>query len=236
MLDTQRMQTRLDAAWIEKVVKNNPSRILTSGNVILPPARMAFCKVAMPGKDSIINGVMTPGRYGSSILFTPDADLSALTEARMAMIPTAFPKNPKGLGLADPIRDQGERVAPSEGGINKKGTTTAGFVPGCKFIAPNANLEYPPALIRYEGGAPVSCIGAREELQRVFYSGIWAICTVNVFHGKNPQNPNVFYGLSTVMKIADDNTFQGSGGDGVEAYNAVNIDIDSTVDPAALFA
>lgn len=229
------MQTNMTEAWIAKVVADNPALLLDSGNVRLPPARMAFANVVTPAKDSAgNNGEVIKGKYGTNLLFTPQADLTALRAARTGMMPQAFPKNPTGVGLDDPIKDQADKVSPSEGGKNKKGATTSGFVPGCHYISPGANLDYKPTLNEFVGGAVQPCFGTIEELQAKFYSGCWVMATVTVFHGKNPSNPNIFFGLSSLLKIADDQRFSGGGGDGAEAYAGVSIDM-AGVDPKSLF-
>lgn len=235
MLDLQRMQTNMTAEWIEKVVAANPSRLLDNGNVILPPARMAFANVVTPAEDrKSANGTIIKGKYGTNLLFPPMADLTALRKARADMIPQAFPKNPQGLGLDDPIKDQGEKVAPAEGGTNKKGATTGGFVPGSLYISPNANLDYKPLLNEFVGGAVQPCYGEIDALKAKFYSGAWVIATVSVFHGRSSENPNIFYGLSSILKIADDQRFSGGGGDGPDAFAGVQIDV-AGVDPKSLF-
>lgn len=235
MQDIQRMQTNMSSEWIDKIVANNPSRLLESGNVILPPARMAFGNIVTPAKDSAgTNGEVIKGKYGATLLFPAGADLTALRDARKAMLRTAFPKNPDGLGLSDPIKDQADKVAPAEGGMNKLGKTLSGYVPGNHYIAPGANLDYKPQLNVFVGGKVQPAYGTPDELNAIFYSGAWVIATVSVFHGKNPQNPNIFFGLSSILKVADDQRFSGGGGDGPDAFAGVQIDAD--VDPASLFS
>lgn len=231
----ERMGTRLTAAWIEKMTTANPARVLSSGNVILPPARVAFGNIALPGEDRMLNGQLVKGKYGANLLFAPGANLDALRKARADLVKTAFPKNPAGKGLEDPIKDQGDRVAPDEGGENAMGKTYLGYVPGALYISPNANLDFPPGMNELVNGVPTACTGPRDELARKFYSGCWVIPTVNVFHGKNPQNPNVFFGLAGVLKIADDNAFSGGTGDGPAAFEGIQIDEDA-LDPTALFS
>jgi hypothetical protein len=229
-----RMQTRQTADWIAKITAANPAKLLPSGNILLPPARGAFVNFAKPGEDKVVKGVLQKGKFGGALLFAPGADLTAARDLRAERIKEYFPKNPQGLGLDDPIKDQGIRVSPEEGGSNKMGKTTSGYVPGNLFMNPNANVDYRPRLNRLEGGQPVPAFGTEEELVKEFYSGAWYMATVSVFHGKNDQNPNAFYGLASVLKIADDNVFSGGGGDGVEAF--AGIQIDDGVDPASLFA
>ena len=230
----ERMQTRMTADWISKMTAGNPATLLPSGNVRLPPARMAFADVVRPSEEKVVNGQVQPSKYGCTLLFGPDADLTALRALRAERIAEYFPQNKTGAGLDDPIKDQGIRVAPAEGGSNKQGKTLAGFVPGLLMIGPNANLDYRPRLSRIENGEPVTAFGTEEELVKEFYGGCWVMATVSVFHGKNPRNPNAFYGLASVLKIADDNSFKGGGGDGAEAFTGINLE--AAVDPASLFA
>lgn len=229
-----RMQTRMTADWIAKVTAANPAKLLASGNILLPPARMAFADVVRPSEAKVVNGEQQASKYGCTLLFAPGADLTAARELRAERIKEYFPQNQTGAGLDDPIKDQGIRVSPAEGGKNKQGKTLAGYVPGLPMIAPNANLDYKPRLNWLENGQPVPAFGTEEELIKAFYGGCWVMATINVFHGKNPKNPNAFYGLSSILKIADDNSFKGGGGDGVEAFAGVQID--DGVDPASLFA
>ncbi len=233
-MNIERMMTNKTAAWIANATKGNPAVLLESGNVRMPPCRLSYANVVKPGKDSVdkVTGAIIKGRYGASLLFAEGADLTAARAGRMAMMKTAFPKNPDGLGFEDPIKDQGDHVAPSEGGTNKMGKTTGGYVPGSFYISANANLEYPPTLTVLEGGKPDYARGSQEELLAKFYSGAWVIPTLTIFHGRNPTNPNIFFGLSSVLWIADDQKFGGGGGDGPDAY--AGISIDQSVDVASL--
>lgn len=231
--DIARMQTNMDPAWLAATAKATPALLLPSGNVRVL-GRGAFVNVASPAKDKVINGQVQKGNYGINLLFLPDYDLTALIELRKEKLKEFFPKNPTGAGLSDPIKDQAINVAPDEGGINKTGKTFGGFVPGCKFIGPNANLDFKPTLSRFKNGAVEAASGTQEELDAEFYSGAWYLATVTCFHGKNPQNPNAFFGLSSVLKIQDDRKFNGGGGDGVEAYAGINIE-PAGVNPESLF-
>jgi hypothetical protein len=232
--DLERMQTDKPADWIAKVAAQNPATLLPSGNVRVF-GRGAFVNVAAPAKDSTdATGNIVKGKFGMTLLFPTGYDLTALRKARADLIPTAFPKNPQGIGLKDPIKDQADKVAPAEGGANPQGKTLSGFVPGAFYVAPNANLEYPPTLQEFVNGAPSGVFGTTEERVAKFYSGAWYMVTLSAFHGRNPQNPNVFYGLSSVLKVGDDRRFSGGGGDGAEAYAGINIEPDG-INPESLF-
>jgi len=233
MISIEKMSTRLTAAWIEQVTAGNPARVNADGNVVLPPARLAFADVVTVGKDRIEDGVTKSGSYGATLLFAPNADLSALVNARAAKIREFFPQNPDGHGLKDVVRDQADRVSPAEGGKNPQGKTYAGFVPGSKFVAPNANPDFRPGLFKLENGVPVAATGPEDELKRIFFAGIWVIATVNIFHGKSPKNPGAFLGLRSILKIADDNALGGGGGGG-SAADFGSVKIDAPTDGASL--
>lgn len=236
-LNTALMNTKLPSDWIEKVVAGNPAALLPSGLIRLPPARLAFAQVAKPGKDRIEDGVSKPGSYGGTLLFTPGANLDALVNARKAKIAEFFPNNPTGAGLKPVIKDQADHVAAADHpqGANPTGKTYAGFVPGCAYLSPNANLDYKPGLSELVNGVPTGAFGPPDELQTKFYSGCWVIATVNIFHGKNSKNPNAFLGLQSVLKIADDNAFQGGGGSGDPTADYAGLNIESPVNPQSLF-
>jgi hypothetical protein len=104
--DLERMQTDKPADWIAKVAAQNPATLLPSGNVRVF-GRGAFVNVAAPAKDSTdAAGNIVKGKFGMTLLFPTGYDLTALRKARADLIPTAFPKNPQGIGLKDPIKDQ----------------------------------------------------------------------------------------------------------------------------------
>lgn len=234
-INIARMNSRLTADWLEKVIAGHPALLLPNGNIRLPPARGSFVFAAEPSKDKLENGVNKKGNYGASLLWPVVPNLDALTAARAAAIRTFFPQNPEGAGLKPVIKDQADKVAPSEGGKNPKGDTYEGYVPGLPYISPNANLDFKPTLSELVNGVPTACHGDPKELSKKFYSGAWYIATVNIFHGKNSQNPNAFLGLQSLLKIADDNPLGGGGGgeDTDTAYAGLNIE--SPVNPQALF-
>lgn len=237
-MDTTRMKTRLPQAWIEQVVAGNPAKLLPSGHILLPPARMSFFQGVYKSKDKIENGVTKPGKHGTGILFPFGADvapqyLAAASVARKDMIRSKYPDNPEGAGFDSPFKDQGVRIKPTEGGTNKMGKSYEGFVPGYLFMEPRANNR--PALSELVGGVPTAAVGSDEELAKRFYSGMWAMCTVSVFKSTSTENPNVFFGLEAVLKIADDNRFGGEGGGVAPDYASVGVNITAPVDPAALF-
>ena len=231
-MNLEMMNTRLSQAEIEKMVWANPAKVVSGTTVILPPARLSFANLGKRGKATNDDGTPREGKFGANLLFTKDADLTALVQARAAMLAENFPANPKGAGMKVPFRDQADRVAPLEGGSNAAGKTSKGYVPGCIFIAPTANNR--PPLATFETGGVKAFLSQDEDLiDQTFYSGIWAICAVNPYVTKNTKNPGVFFGLQSVLKVRDDNAFSGGGIDPFTAFGGINID--SSIDPTALF-
>lgn len=229
-MNLEMMGTRLTQAEIEKMVAANPARAIGNNTIVLPPARLSFASLGKRSKN--MNDPTKEGKFSANLLFTKGADLKALVEAYKAVTRDNFPNNPEGRGFKVPFRDQGDRVAPLEGGNNPAGKTSKGYVPGCTFIAPTA-MNRPPLATFETGGVKPFLSTDEAEIDRVFYSGCWAICAVNPYASKNTANPGVFMGLQSVLKIRDDATFSGGGIDVAAAFAGINID--AGVDPSALF-
>lgn len=229
-MNLEMMNTRLSQAEIEKMVKANPAKVVSGTTVVLPPARLSFVNLGKRGRNTV--DPTKEGKFGANLLFTKDADLNALIATYKQVVRDNFPNNPEGKGFKVPFRDQADRVAPLEGGNNAAGKTSKGYVPGCLFIAPTANNR-PPLATFETGGVKPFLSNDEDAIEAAFYSGIWAICAVNPYASKNTANPGVFFGLQSVLKIRDDNTFTGGGLDPVAAFSGINID--AAVNPSALF-
>ena len=229
-MNLEMMNTRLSQAEIEKMVKANPARVVSGNTVVLPPARLSFANLGKRSKN--MNDPTKEGKFSANLLFTKDADLTALIALYKQTVRDNFPSNPEGKGFKVPFRDQADRVAPLEGGSNPAGKTSKGYVPGCLFIAPTA-MQRPPLATFETGGVKAFLSQDEEQIDQVFYSGIWAICAVNPYASKNTTNPGVFMGLQSVLKVRDDTAFTGGGIDPVSTFGGINID--SSIDPTALF-
>lgn len=233
-MNIEMMQTRHTAEVIQRLVDANPARLLESGDVVLPPARLSFANLAKPGKN--MNDPTKEGKFGANLLFTPgaEAQIQVLANRRLAVLKEAFPQNPTGAGMKNPIRNQADRVSPALGGQNAQGKSTPGYVPGCAFVAPTGNRR--PQLFTgpIVNGVPTMFVGDEAAIEREFYSGCWVIAVVNAYASKNTANPGVFFGLQSVLKVMDDNEFKGAGGvDPRAAFGAVQID--NSVSPTSLF-
>lgn len=237
--DISRMKTRMTVEQIVSMVGRNPAAMVDEANIRLPPARLSFANIAKPGKN--LNSATEPGKYGSNLLFTPNADLTLLKQLRDKTLAAAFPANPTGVGMKNPFRNQADRVAPADGGANVKGKSTPGYTPGWTFIIPTSNyrpaLWVPPFVPGPTGVlAPTPFQGSEAEMDNMFYAGCWCIAVVNAYKAGNAQNPGVFFGLQSLLKIADDEKLGGAGG-GAGANPAAfgGVSIDASVNPASLF-
>lgn len=237
-MNIQMMKTRLSPEFLTQLGAANPCMEFKdaagrpNGNVRLPVARLSFANLARPGKNNL--DPSKEGKYGANLLFLPNADLNAARQARARVLAEKFPNNPQGMGMKDPFRDQADRVAPAQGGRNPKGQSTSGYVPGSVFMAPTSNrpvqLFVPPIV----NGIPTVFVGGEKEIEREFYSGCWVIAVINFYASTNAQNPGVFAGLQQLLKVADDNEFQGTSSvDPRTAFGGVNISQD--IQPSSLF-
>lgn len=232
-MDLVRMDTRLSLEKIKTMVTSNPAKLLPDGTVVCPPARLSFANLGAPGKNTLDPG--KPGKYGTNLLFTQGADLTALKKLRDGVLASAFPHNPKGAGMKPAFRDQGDKIAPSEGGTNATGKTYKGFTPGAAYIIPTSNhrpgLWVPPIV----NGMPTPFAGDAKEIDTKFHSGVWAMAVVNAYASKNAQNPGVWFGLLSLLFIEDDNSLGGAGGniDAKAAFGSAVIS--NTDDVSSLF-
>ena len=237
-MNIQMMKTRLTPEYLAALAAANPAiefldaQGRPNGNVRLPVARLSFANLGRPGKN--MNDPSKEGKYGANLLFLPNADITVARGARARMLAEKFPNNPQGMGMKDPFRDQADRVAPAQGGKNPKGQSTSGYVPGSTFMAPTSNRPVQLFTGPIVNGVPSVFTGGEKEIEREFYSGCWVIAVVNFYASTNVSNPGVFVGLQQLMKIADDNEFQGTSSvDPRMAFG--NVNISQEVQPASLF-
>lgn len=156
--------------------------------LMTPEFRVSFAHVFKPqpamdeGKDP---------KFGITMLFAPDADLSKLKAAASAAAKAKWGDNIPA-NMRSPFRDQGEK-------------NLEGYVPGAIFI--NATSKQRPGLV----DAGVNDIIDETE----FYSGCYARATVNAFayEARNPAgavvNRGVAFGLNNVQKLRDGEPFSG---------------------------
>jgi hypothetical protein len=235
-MNLEKMGTRLSEAEITKMITNNPCRPLDAFSCVMPPMRGSFVHVGNKSKPTIENGVTKEGKYGLSLLATPGLDITPMVAAYKARIKESMPKNPEGLGLALPFKDQAIKVAPLEGGKNPKGNTLSGYVPGAVFIStsgPKGGAERPVLQTLGPNGRETHIVSDPTATDRIFYSGAWYIAVVNAYYSSNARNPGVFLGVTALIKVRDDNAFGAGSVDTDLAFSGINID--AGVDPLAAF-
>lgn len=224
-------KSRHTLEFLQGIAQRNPAVLLPSGDVRLPPARLSYPHLA---KKAVDKETKEETAYEANLLFLPGADLMLLKQIRDKVLAEKFPKNPTGLGMRNPFRNQAEKVAPADGGANPTGSTQAGNVPGAPFIIPRSRKYRPHCyMLPIVNGVPTQCDEAK--IEEVFYAGCWVLPTVNAYATFNGKNPGVFFGLQSLMKILDDDALGGDGGGAPNAAAYAGVQIDNTVDSSSLF-
>ena len=154
--------------------------------IMTPEFRVSFPAVfkARSSKSDDDGDAGTP-KYGITMLFAKDADLSKLKAAAQAAAKEKWgDKIPKN--LRTPFRDQGDK------GLE-------GYVEGAVFI--NATSLQKPGLVDRN----------REDIidETEFYAGCYARATLRAFAYDKKGNKGVAFGLNNVQKLRDGESLSG---------------------------
>jgi len=148
--------------------------------VITPTFRVSFPNVFRPAKP--MAGSTQEPKYGLTMLFSKDDDISALKKAaedacaeKWGADKSKWPKN-----LRSPFRDQGEK-------------DYEGYEEGAVFV--NATSKQRPGLV----DANMNDIIDESE----FYAGCYARASINAFAYDTAGNRGVAFGLNNVQKLKD---------------------------------
>lgn len=156
-------------------------------NVLTPEFRVSFAHVFTPQKAQEAD---KKDKYGLTMLFAKDADLSGLKKAAQAALEEKFGVKMKDdtfrKRLRSPFRDQGEKAYD-------------GYVPGAIFV--NATSIHKPQVV----DAKVQDIIDTAD----FYSGCYARATVRAFAYEQKGNVGVAFGLQNVQKLRDGESLSG---------------------------
>ena len=147
--------------------------------VMTPEFRVSFPAVFKPRVPQNDDGSPGTPKYGVTMLFAKDADLSKLKAAAQEAVKEKWgDKPPKN--LRSPFRDQGDREL-------------EGYVEGCVFI--NASSLQKPGLVDRQ----------RQDIidETEFYAGCYARATVRAFAYEKKGNKGVAFGLNNVQKLRD---------------------------------
>lgn len=201
--------------WILKTMQSVPvQRVINqdtgepTGDILTGPVRLAFCDLfELPKRQQ---GQQSEPKYGTQILFPPNADLSILYEEYYKACAQVFPEyydaaTQQYYGLNSPFRDQAEKLK------------FGGFTPGCVFMT--CTSKYKPPISDTMHNPIVD--------PNKVYPGVWAICSINPYtYGKNPPQPKkgIAFGLQNVMIIGDDTKFGGGAADPRQTFAGVKID------------
>ena len=156
-----------------------------------PPFRVSYANVFKPRENNLSGN----SEFGLTALFPKGADLSALyaiaEEAAKTKWPNGVPK-----GIRSPFRDQGEKAKQHDDGSE---SLPDGYEAGCTFI----NMKS----VKRPGVVDQNVQPILDESE--FYSGCWAIASVNAYAYDNKGNKGVSIGLINVQKIKDDEALSG---------------------------
>lgn len=153
--------------------------------LITPEFRVSFAHVFRPQPPMAGSKPDAKPKYGVTMLFAPGADLSKLKAAAAEAAQEKFGKR-----LADPIfaakvrtpfRDQGEKPE------------LEGYVKGSIFV--NATSAQRPGLVDHNVQAIIN--------EADFYSGCYAVASVNAFAYEQMGNVGVAFGVNNIQKVRD---------------------------------
>lgn len=203
--------TKMSDEWIVDALKRNPCVKLDNGNIRTCPVRLSFPNIFQKGK-AIEEG--KEPKYGATLLFPKDADISVLRAEATAVAYAKWPQLQQGQSvgaLHSPFKDQGDK------------SQFEGYTPGNICVSAYADRKPPAVDARL---APLV-----DEAR--IYPGVWAIVTLRCFDFDVKVKKGVSFGLQSVMIIADDTQLGGGGSDPAADYAGINID--QTVNPSSLF-
>lgn len=203
------------AAWVQRVVTENPCKEIDGGNVVTCPIRFGFPNLEKPQK-AMEEG--RPDKYTLTLLFQPGSDVGPIKAKMMEVAKAEWGSDLEKFVASDsfhnPIQDQGKKAYD-------------GFIAGLPFIT--ATSERKPAVVM-QNMAPYT--------GRI-YPGQWGIIVIRPFafntrnKGGTVMKRGLGFGLQSVMIVADDTEFGGGSVDPRTAFAGVKIDSD--VNPAAMF-
>jgi hypothetical protein len=218
MID-ERMHTGLTPETFKRLIDLNPPRQGEGGMVFSGAVRLSWPYLAAPQAPKAGNKGK-PKYSGSFLLY--HKNLGVLADAVKAAIKQHYPNvsdpkvfmDPKNKNA--PFKDQGLKVSTAEGGLDPIGRTTAGYVPGCYFMTAKS-VQPVPCFARRDGRTQVILPA---EIESVFYPGAWVDVKLTLIKSTDNGNPGVFFGLQSVMKLADDTRFGGGSSGRAEDFDS----------------
>jgi len=200
--------------WIRQSVAANPMASITDPKTGQPSDNLTTGPVRLNFTDTLLEPAAKPGqapKYGCAIMFTPQADLTLLTQKVQEQLQRSFaqsfnPHTGQYAGVFTPFHDQAE-----------KAHQYSGFTPGSVYL--NASSKFKPAIVDVRGNVIT-------DPSRI-YPGVWAIVGVNAYtYGISPPQPKkgVGVGIQGIMIIGDDTRLLGGGPDTSTMFSKVKVD------------
>lgn len=218
MTSDPRMQSGLAPELFARLITGNPPRIGDDGAVFTGAARLSWPSLSKPAKPQNPGQV---GKYQASFLW-PHKNIGMVMQALQAAVRQHYPAVPDPsifLNPRDknhPVKDQGMKVNVKDGGFDPIKPTTAGYVPGFPFAS--AKSTKAPGCMKWLNGKAVAMLP--EEVDKLLYAGCWVTAKLVILKSTAAGNPGVFFGLQSVLKLADDTAFGGGGTANPEDFNS----------------
>lgn len=209
-----RFQSNLAPELLARLITGNPPRIGEGGLVFTGATRLSWPSLAKPQLAKNPKPGDKP-KYQASALFV-HKNIGVIMEALKASVRLNYPNVSDPMVLLDPknknsaMKDQGLKVSVKDGGLDPINNTTAGYVTGYPFASGKSEKAVP--CFHRKDGRVVAMLP--EEITTLLYPGCWVDIKYALIKSTSAGNPGVFFGLQSVMKLADDTSFGSAGGGG----------------------
>jgi len=208
-----RMQIGLVPELYNRLIEGNPPSVGEGGVLFSGAVRLSWPSLSKP-KVAMAGSTGKP-KFQATGLYT-HKNINVIMEALKASIKLHYPTvsdpsvllNPLGKNSA--VRDQALKVSVADGGQEAIKGTTSGYVPGLPFFTAKS-LNAVPCF--HNSGGRVAAV-LPEEIDRILYAGCWVTMKLVLIKSTSTGNPGVYFGLQSVMKLADDKAFGSAGGGG----------------------
>ena len=210
----KRFQSNLAPELLTRLLTGNPPRVGEGGVIYTGAVRLSWPALAKPQLPKTAKPGDKP-KYQASGLFV-HKNIGVIMEALKASVRANYPNVTDPMVLLDPknknsaVKDQGLKVSVKDGGLDPVNNTTSGYVVGYPFCSGKSEKAIPCFHRKY--GRVVAMLP--EEITTLLYPGCWVDMKYALIKSTSAGNPGVFFGLQTVMKLADDTSFGSAGGGG----------------------
>lgn len=210
--------SKLSDAWLQKVVADNPPRVIPeNGNIFTGPVRLSFVELWEPQHP--MKDVTKPKVYSAAMLWTPlqtqmvwEIIWPVIYNHAAKIFPANIdPQTRQPFGLHFPLHPQEQKP------------NYTGYTRGALY-AP-VSSKFKPSIVDASMNPVVD--------EARLYSGVWAICACNVWDFNQQVKKGVSLGIQSVMIIADDQPLSGGGSNPTQDFAGARVS--ANYDPAAAF-